>query len=249
MRKVFLVFLVGLTGCGYSINIDKNTSGGSSYLKIPDNVIVRATPAPENTSFRTNTLAVNTSNCNTLKKTSGKRSVSNPKALDISGAIDVKVIHSDQNSVEWEGLTDQGKDLIVSESSGLTIYPPNGCSKNVHVTIRQTGNTNQITISGASNIKFDENTLAETLDTEISGASIVDTGMENIQNLRLNLSGTSQFTTNSVSTAEVEISGASEVKFNNLSKIQGDLSGVSHLRTGNNLNMSELEISGVSSVN
>jgi Putative auto-transporter adhesin, head GIN domain len=249
MRKIFLVFLLGLTGCGYSINIDKNTSGGSSYLKIQDKVTVVSTPTSENTSFRTNTLAVNTSNCNALKKTSGKRSVSDPKALDISGAIDVKVIHSDKNSLEWEGLTEQGKDLIVSESSGLTIYPPNGCSKDVHVTIRQTGNTNRITISGASKVKFDENTLAETLDTEISGASIVDTGIDNIPSLRLNLSGASEFTTNSVSTAEVEISGASEAKFNNLSKIQGDLSGVSHLRTGNSVNVSELEISGVSSVN
>ena len=190
----------------------------------------------------------NLSNCTKLKPVSDFVKTKSHTKLKIAGTLNIHVKHSDRgNYVVWRGLTENGKQLNVSDSNVLSISSPNGCSSDFEVEVGTTGVLDDLTVSGASTLIVGENTSSNDLHLRAEGVSKVEIN-QRMAKLQIVAEGTSTINVGEVSEAIVKVDGVSKVTFRDVNSVNGKISGASTLIVSPGTDHSKVISEGVSKV-
>lgn len=219
--------------------------------------------------FATSCLTIIKGNGNVVKE---ERNVAEFSGIYVSSAINIILekgnqqkilVETDENIMEHISTQVEGNVLRVKIKNALTIRK--ATKMNVYVTY--TG-LNNLSASGASSIKGDEEINAKNLKIESSGASDININVDS-ENIEVDISGASDLIIKGktsvlkgeasgasnllakglvIGKAFLEVSGASDAKINVTELMNADVSGASSLKYTGNPEVRTVESSGASDV-
>lgn len=178
------------------------------------------------------------------------RQIEEFERLDVSGAFDVRVtlgeepslkISGDDNLLKYVKVRNKGDRLVISTRKNINPR------EDMRITITNPS-LRRLSVSGANSVKM-RNIDTEEFQADISGACSVDLSGDS-ERFRVDMSGASNLDAERLITKKVRIdcSGACNAEVYASESIQADVSGVCSIKYSGNPVKTDLDASGVSSI-